>query len=148
MARIEPGSHVTMHYRLTVPEGGGEWSLMDTFDLRPATVQLGAGQLAPALETRLIGLEEGATACFDLAAGEAYGARQPELVQTVARTTFDANTDADARYLPGDVVEFRAAAGPVCGVLKSCDDAQVVIDFNHPLAGVPLRFAVRVIGVL
>jgi FKBP-type peptidyl-prolyl cis-trans isomerase 2 len=27
-------------------------------------------------------------------------------------------------------------------------DSQVVVDFNHPLAGLPLRFAVRVIGVL
>jgi FKBP-type peptidyl-prolyl cis-trans isomerase SlpA len=46
-------------------------------------------------------------------------------------------------------VQFRAPDGQgFSGVLKMHGDSQVVVDFNHPLAGLPLRFAVRVIGVL
>jgi FKBP-type peptidyl-prolyl cis-trans isomerase 2 len=32
--------------------------------------------------------------------------------------------------------------------LKERDDHRVIVDFNHPLAGLPVRFSVRVIGVL
>ena len=149
MARIGPGSHVTLHYRLAVLAGEAEHEVMSTLSLQPATLQIGAGQLASSLEQRLIGLDEGEQASFDLAPGEAYGERNPALVQSLARRTFDANADPLTDYLPGDLVEVRDdQGGSIAGVLKSLDAAQAVVDFNHPLAGLPLRFSVQVIGVL
>jgi FKBP-type peptidyl-prolyl cis-trans isomerase SlpA len=144
MARIGPGSHVTLHYRLAVFADGEEREVVTTFSLKPATLQIGAGQLSQPLEQRLIGLDEGSIQTFDLAPGEAYGERNPDLVQALKRAVFNANAD------PGnDVVEFRAPSGArFTGVLKSVDAARAVVDFNHPLAGLPLRFTVQVIGVL
>lgn len=149
MAQIGPGSHVTLHYRLAVIAEDGEREIVSTLALKPATLQLGAGQLAPVLEERLLGLAEGERHSFDLAADEAYGRRHPDLVQTLSRATFDANADPETDYAPGDLVELRTGdGGRMSGVLKSLGDAQVVVDFNHPLAGRPLRFSVQVIGVL
>jgi FKBP-type peptidyl-prolyl cis-trans isomerase SlpA len=149
MKQIGPGSHVTLHYRLAVCEGDVERELISTFDARPATLQIGNGQLAPAIEQRLFGLAEGARAEFDLAPGDAYGERRPELVRTLTRAAFDANAEADTEYEAGDVIAFRMPDGAsFAGVLKSCDAERVVIDFNHPLAGLPLRFSVQVIGVI
>jgi FKBP-type peptidyl-prolyl cis-trans isomerase SlpA len=149
MARIGPGSHVTLHYRLAIVDGEGEREVVSTLEARPATLRIGAAQFAEPLEQRLIGLDEGASATFDLAADEAYGRRSPDLVQAVARGTFDTNADPGSDYAPGDVVEFVSPAGArYAGVLKSIDAARAVVDFNHPLAGLPLRFSVRVIGVL
>jgi FKBP-type peptidyl-prolyl cis-trans isomerase SlpA len=147
--RVAAGSHVTLHYRIAVELDGNEHEVVSTFDARPATVQVGAGQFSEALEERLIGLEEGQEATFDLPAGAAFGHRNAELVQTLARTTFDAHADSGAQYVPGDVVEFNAPDGlRFSGVLKRHDDDRVLVDFNHPLAGLPVRFSVRVIGVL
>ncbi len=149
MKQIGPGSHVTLHYRLAVCEGDVERELISTFDARPATLQIGNGQLAPAIEQRLFGLAEGARAEFDLAPGDAYGERRPELVRTLTRAAFDANAEADTEYEAGDVIAFRMPDGAsFAGVLKSCDAERVVIDFNHPLAGLPLRFSAHVIGVI
>ena len=149
MALIGPGSHVTLHYRLAVVTAGEEREVVSTLALKPATLQIGASQLAPPLEQRLIGLDEGAAATFELAPDEAYGRRNPELVQAVARGAFDANAEPNTQYLPGDVVEFRSPTGErFSGVLKSMDSVRAVVDFNHPLAGLPLRFTVQVIGVL
>lgn len=149
MAQIGPDSHVTLHYRLAVLADDEEREIVSTLALKPATLQLGAGQLTPVLEERLLGLAEGERRCFDLAADEAYGRRHPDLVQTLARATFDANADPQSEYVAGDLVEFRAADGArFSGVIKSFGEAQVVVDFNHPLAGMPLRFSVQVIGVL
>jgi FKBP-type peptidyl-prolyl cis-trans isomerase SlpA len=149
MAQIGPVSHVTIHYRLAVADGDRWREVFSTFDARPATLQLGAGQLAAPLEQRLLGLDEGVEAQFEVPAGEAYGSRNPELVQRLSRTLFDANTETDADYAPGDVVRLVLADGvQMGGVLKEADDEHVVVDFNHPLAELPVQFAVRVIGVL
>ena len=147
--RVTAGSHVTLHYRIAVELDGNEHEVVSTFAAKPATVQLGAGQFSEALEDCLIGLEEGREASFDLPAGAAFGHRNSELVQTLARATFDANADPGVVYVPGDVVEFNAPDGlRFSGVLKQHGDDRVVVDFNHPLAGLPVRFTVRVMGVL
>lgn len=149
MARIAPDSHVTLHYRLAALVGGAEREVMNTEGGHPATLQLGGGHLAAGLEHRLLGLAEGDEASFELAPADAFGERSPQLVQALSRATFDANTEPGTEYAPGDVVEFRRdGGGRLVGVLKERDGRRVIVDFNHPLAGMPLRFAVRVIGVL
>ena len=57
MNLIQPGSFLTLHYRLAGPDGA---DVVNTFNDKPATLSLGTGQLAPAMEQRLIGLAEGA----------------------------------------------------------------------------------------
>lgn len=149
MSQIEFGSHVTLHYRVATVVGGEEREVISTLGARPATLQVGAGQLAAPLEARLVGLAEGSAASFDLVASDAFGERNSELVQSLSRAAFDAHADPDADYVVGDVVQFNAPDGRLlAGVLKQRDDRQMVVDFNHPLAGLPLRFSVQVIGVL
>lgn len=149
MKRIGPDSHVTLHYRMAVFDAGCERELVSTFEARPATLQIGGGQLAPTLEQRLLGMAEGERADFDLSPAEAYGERRSELVRTLSRAAFDSHAEADTDYREGDVVTFRMPDGAsVAGVLKARDDERVVVDFNHPLAGMPLRFSVQVIGVI
>lgn len=148
MIRIAPDSHVTLHYRLAAVVDGNEREVMSTLGGRPATIQLGGGHFAAGLEVRLLGLAEGDESTFEVGPEEAFGARNPALIQAISGTAFDANS-GDEDYRPGDVVEFNGADGRrVAGVLKERDTERVVVDFNHPLAGLPLRFSVRVIGVL
>lgn len=149
MAVISSGSHVTLHYRLAVLDEHGECEVVSTLGGHPATLQLGSGQLASGLEQHLIGLAEGASASFDLAAGQAFGQRSPELIQPMTQTTFQENADPGVDYAVGDVLEFNMPGGNrLAGVLKARDGYRVVVDFNHPLAGRPVRFSVQVIGVL
>ncbi len=147
MNTIHPGSFLTLHYRLAGPDGA---DVVSTFGGPPATLSLGAGQLLPAIESRLIGLAEGTEASFALAPGEAYGERNPALFQRVTRALLSTHGDADADYAVGDVVEFPAPEGPgrFAGVVRECGDDWLLFDFNHPLAGQAVRFDVHVIGVL
>ena len=46
---VQPGSFLTLHYRLAGPAG----DVINTFEGKPATLSLGAGELSPALEQRL-----------------------------------------------------------------------------------------------
>ena len=144
---VQQGSFLTLHYRLAGPAG----DVINTFDEKPATLSVGTGELSPALEQRLIGLAEGTRATFELAAGEAFGERNPDMQQWVARKLLSELGDPDEEYAVGDVVEFPTpdGMGQYAGVvLQVSDDGAVRFDFNHPLAGVPVTFEVQLIGVL
>jgi FKBP-type peptidyl-prolyl cis-trans isomerase SlpA len=145
--QVQPGSFLTLHYRLSGPDGV---DLINTFADKPATLSLGTGELAPAMEARLMGLEEGTRRSFELAAGEAFGDRNPELLQRVKRSLLDEHGDPDERYKVGDVVQFPTpdGQGAYAGVVREVDGDVLVFDFNHPLAGRPVSFEVHLIGVL
>ncbi|MBP6898223.1 MAG: peptidylprolyl isomerase [Gammaproteobacteria bacterium] len=143
---VQPGSFLTLHYRLAGPAG----DIINTFNDKPATLSLGAGELSPAVEQRLLGLEEGTHTTFDLPAGEAFGERNAEMQQWVARTLLAQLGDPDEQYTVGDVVQFPTpdGAGSYAGAVIALSDSAVQFDFNHPLAGQPVTFEVRLIGVL
>ncbi len=145
-AVVTEGAFLTLHYRLSSQDGR---DIVTTFNDNPATLQLGSGQLVPALESRLVGLPEGAHQMFELGAGEAFGPRNPELLQRVSLATLRENSDADEEYAVGDVVDFNApGGGRFAGVLLELGDDDALFDFNHPLAGQPVKFEVRIIGIL
>ena len=147
MSVVEPGSFLTLHYRLAGPQG----DVVNTFGGKPATLSLGAGELSPVLEQRLVGLAEGARAAFDIPTGEAFGERNPDMIQWLARKELDAMGDPQERYAVGDVIHLPTpdGQGQFAAVVQAVrDDGALRLDFNHPLAGQPVTFEVEVIGIL
>ena len=144
---VHAGSFLTLHYRLAGPDGA---DLINTFDDKPATLSLGTGELAPAMERHLLGLAEGTHTSFELGAGEAFGERNPELIQRVKRSLLQELGDPDEQYAIGDVVQFPTpdGQGAYAGVVRELGDDALLFDFNHPLAGRPVTFEVHLIGVL
>jgi FKBP-type peptidyl-prolyl cis-trans isomerase SlpA len=148
---IAADSFVTLHYRISLTgiDGAGQGDFLNTFEGKPATLQMGSGQLASPLEEKMIGLAQGAHAVFELTAGSAYGQRSADLLQRVSRVLLQEQSEPGTEFAPGDVVEFAApGGGRYAGVIKQIDDDGALFDFNHPLAGQALRFEVKVLGVL
>ena len=143
---VNESSYLTLHYRLAVVGGA---DVVTTFNGTPATLLLGQGQLAPFLEQRLIGLPEGTHQTFELGAAEAFGERNPELIQSVSKATLEDNSVPGTEYKVGEVIEFNAPkGGRFAGVLLEMRDDSALFDFNHPLAGRALQFEVKLISVL
>jgi FKBP-type peptidyl-prolyl cis-trans isomerase SlpA len=112
-------------------------------------LQFGQGQLAPFLEACLIGLPEGAHRTFELAPEQAFGPRNPDLIQRISRAALDQNSDSSEDYRIGDLVEFAGPeGGQFAGVLREIDADSALFDFNHPLAGQTVKFEVRIVGIL
>ena len=147
MNHVQPQSFLTLHYRLSGPDGA---DIVNTFADKPATLSLGTGELAPAIEARLLGLTEGTRASFQLAAGEAFGERNPQLLQRVKRSLLDELGNPAEHYSVGDVVRFPTpdGQGGYAGVVREVAGDALLFDFNHPLAGRPVTFEVQLIGVL
>jgi FKBP-type peptidyl-prolyl cis-trans isomerase SlpA len=144
---VDPGSFLTLHYRLAGPDGT---DVINTFGAQPATLSLGAGQLAPAMESLLLGLTAGRHETFRLEPGAAFGARRPELVQRVARSLLAQLGPEDCTFEVGDVVQFPRPDGEpgFAGVVRETADDWLLFDFNHPLAGQRVTFEVELIEVL
>jgi FKBP-type peptidyl-prolyl cis-trans isomerase SlpA len=73
------------------------------------------------------------------------------MVQWVARRLLNELGDPHEQYVAGDVVQFPTpdGLGSYAGsVVEVREDGAVLFDFNHPLAGQPVRFEVQLIGVL
>ena len=143
---VTASAFLTLHYKLSTVEGQ---DIVSTFEENPATLQVGSGQLAPFLESCLIGLPEGAHRSFELTAEQAFGPRNPDLLQRVSLSTLQDNSDPDQTYVVGDLVDFAApGGGQFAGVLLEMGEQDALFDFNHPLAGQSVKFEVRIIGVL
>ncbi|WP_416546213.1 peptidylprolyl isomerase [Limnohabitans sp. DCL3] len=144
---VEPGSFLTLHYRLAGPQG----DIINTFHEKPATLSLGSGTLSPAVEQRLLGLAEGTRVVMEIPAGEAFGDHIAEMQQWVARKLLNELGDPTEKYAAGDVVQFPTpdGLGAYAGtVLQVNEEGAVLFDFNHPLAGQPVTFEVELIGIL
>ena len=80
---ILPTSLVTLNFRVSHATSGRV--MFSTFEATPMTLQMGSGDLMPALETRLLGLSDGARETLQFAAGEAFGPYSEALVERVER---------------------------------------------------------------
>ena len=136
---IGPDTVVSIDYTLT--NDGGE--VLDTSrDAEPLSYIHGKGQIIPGLEGALAGRTPGDAFQIRLEARDAYGERDPKLVQTARRAQFGDDEPKVGLQVRtggpghGEVLTIVAVEGDV-----------VTLDGNHQLAGVPLTFDVKVVSV-
>jgi len=144
--RLGADSYVTLHYRLSeVLTDNTDIELVSTFDLSPATIQMGSGQLAPPLESCLLGLREGDERSYILPPSEAFGEYQPQFVERISLAALP-----DGRPLEENTLHpFENKNGQhFSGLLRQLEQDSALFDFNHPLAGKQLRLDVKIIAVL
>jgi FKBP-type peptidyl-prolyl cis-trans isomerase SlyD len=135
-----PRNVVTFHFNLRDPQG----RLLDTSSGGEPVVYLeGAGQIIDGLDEQLRGEPAGTRKAVGVPAARAYGLRDDTLVQKVARRQLP----VEGELCVGD--QFRAGdddQAPVVTV-AAVEGDEVLLDANHPLAGMDLRFEVEIIAV-
>jgi FKBP-type peptidyl-prolyl cis-trans isomerase SlpA len=140
---VAPGDTLQLRYALR-PRGGDD--IVSNFDdPEPDTLTLGDGTLAPMLEQWLIDLVPGERHVFLLDPWQAFGASQPELVQTLPKT----DLPAELNFAVDQLVEFTMPSGQtVAGRILEIGDDAVKVDFNHPLADLAIEFEVEIVRLL
>ena len=137
--QIETGMSVTLHFSLILEDG----HIIDSnFESEPATFSVGDGNLLPGFESTLIGLVNGDEREFTIPPEQAFGQHNPQNVQAVERGNFD-----QEELELGAMFSFQNGDGELPGVIVDVDDNEVVIDFNHPLAGKNIIFQVKIIDI-
>lgn len=137
--QIETGMSVTLHFSLVLEDG----HIIDSnFESEPATFSVGDGNLLPGFESTLMGLVNGDEREFTVPPEQAFGQHNPQNVQAVERGNFD-----QEELELGAMFSFQNGDGELPGVIVDVDDNEVVIDFNHPLAGKNIIFQVKIIDI-
>jgi FKBP-type peptidyl-prolyl cis-trans isomerase SlyD len=103
----------------------------------------GYGEILPALERALEGKKAGSRVSVRLEPEEAFGDYDEQLLRVEPRAAFPAELEVGMRFegVPGD-----AADDTIYTVTDIADD-KVVLDGNHPLAGIGVEFRCTVRGV-
>ena len=128
----------TVDYTLTAPDG----AVIDTTEGRePFTFTTGVGEVIPGFEREVSQMEEREEKTFTLQPSEAYGERREELVETLPRHMFQGIELERGQTLQGTTPDGQTFLVRVVDF----NEETVTIDHNHPLAGVPLTFHVKVL---
>ena len=137
MKKAEMGSTVIVSYIGTLDNGR---IFHSTDEQGPLTFTIGGDQVFAALERALIGMVSGEVKNVVLKAEEAYGARLPENIITVSRTSFPDGKEIKAGQKLS--IEFKGGISRMM-VVTDVAETEITLDGNHPLAGLDLTFALR-----
>jgi FKBP-type peptidyl-prolyl cis-trans isomerase SlyD len=134
--QIEADTWVTVRYRLydgqgeALEEGEREWTYLHG----------GYGAVFPKIEAALAGRAVGYTTSLYLEPEDTFGDYDADLLKVVPRDRFPATLEPGMTF---DAVPGEASDGELYTVTDFTDEA-VVLDGNHPLAGMALRFDLEV----
>ncbi|MDY0250664.1 MAG: peptidylprolyl isomerase [Pseudomonas sp.] len=104
----------------------------------------GAGNIIAGLENALAGKTVGDELDVNIEPEDAYGEYSAELITNLGREMFEGVDQLEVG------MQFHASApdgGMQIVTIRDIDGDQVTIDGNHPLAGQPLNFKIKVISV-
>jgi len=138
MSTIQNQCRVTLKYTVTDLEG----SVLDNTE-EPVQYTHGQKQIFPALEESLLGREIGERFQITLSAEEAYGEYDPTAQQRLSITSFEDIEDLSIgmTLYTGEGEQQQAVK------ILDIDAGEVVIDANHPMAGLDLIFDLEVIDI-
>lgn len=130
---------VSMEYEVKV-----EGNVVDSnVNKEPLEFTFGTGQIIPGLESRIADMREGEEASIVVPANEAYGEYNEEAIQKLPKEQFEGIELSTGLQLQGQGPD----GNPIQVVVKEILDNEVVIDFNHPLAGKELNFNINILSV-
>lgn len=155
--KIEHGKHVAIQYKLTgyeAPENPEEdielEDIEETKPEKPFQFIFGVGQLLPAFEQQIEGMEAGGKFDFTLSPADAYGEYEDEKVIPLPKKMF---CDKDGKFLSqfvmeGGEVPLQNQNGDIIqATVQKITADEVICDVNHPLAGMNLHFVGEIVEV-
>jgi FKBP-type peptidyl-prolyl cis-trans isomerase SlyD len=128
---------VTFHYTLRDPNG----QVLDSSAGGDPVVYLeGAGQIIEGLDEQLRSVPAGQKARVQVVAAKAYGERDPSQVQRVKRSLLPVEGELQV----GDQFQTDSDRFAPVVTVAAVEGDEVLLDANHPLAGVDLTFDVEI----
>jgi FKBP-type peptidyl-prolyl cis-trans isomerase SlyD len=146
--KIEKNTIVSLRYKLTDAQN----NVIEEPDSPMVYLHGGYEGTFPKIESLLDGQDIGYEATIQLEPSEAFGEYDPELLKIEPRARFPEPLEVGMQFegIPDSDGESDSAQEqdsydePLIYTVTDFSDSQVVLDGNHPLAGMALRFWVQV----
>src|SRR5712691_9404086 len=137
---VAEGKLVSLEYTLTLDDKS---VVESNVGAKPLTYTQGSHQLIPGLEKALEGMTVGDTKQVTVAPADGYGDTDPKALQEVQKQLIPPDALKVGARLQGKTPNGRTVYPRVAEVKEDT----VVLDFNHPLAGKTLHFAVKILDI-
>jgi FKBP-type peptidyl-prolyl cis-trans isomerase SlyD len=138
---ISQNKVVLCHYTLRESDATGDL-IESTEGGEPLGYIHGIGMMIPLFEENLQGKTTGDHFAFGIAAGDAYGEYDAEAVTEIPKFAFNLEgINPDDVFVEGEMLPLQDENGNAMqGIIAEVKADSVVVDFNHPMAGVDLYF--------
>ncbi len=139
----QKGNHVRVEYEGSLDDG----RIFDSTEQHgfPMRLTIGAGVYLKAFEHALIGMEVDEVKVIRLSPQEAYGEYLPERLETIERKTLPNKSKLEEGTL---IILTNSEGKETPAKVVDLTETEVTLDFNHPLAGIPLNFRLTLIEII
>jgi FKBP-type peptidyl-prolyl cis-trans isomerase SlyD len=147
---INDNKVVSLTYELRTDDENGQPTLVEKVEQdNPMVFLYGVGGLLERFEDNIRGKSIGDTFEFSINPEEGYGEFDEEAVVTLPKDVFKVNGKIDDNMLqPGNFIPMTDNEGNrLQGKVLEIEDENIIMDFNHPLAGKNMHFKGEVVGI-
>ncbi len=139
--KVENGSNVKVHYKGTLKDG----SIFDESRARgkPLGFTIGSGRMLKKFNDTVAAMSIGEVKQITIEPEEAYGYHDSTALHAVPKERFG----PDFEFKKDSVVRGDGPMGPFVARIHEIEETNVVLDFNHPLAGEQLNFEIELLEV-
>jgi len=146
LKKVLINSQISIHFSLTLADGT---PVDGTLDGEPMVFSLGDGTMMSAMEEIIVGLSIGDKQQVSLDPRDTFGFPDDENKHWMKKPEFKQSLNQEKKLETGLMIEFATPEGEqVPGILLEIGEDDVLVDFNHPLAGHEVVFSVEVIDIL
>lgn len=137
--KVARGLQVSCDFSMKRSDTGEQLDSSETHG--PLTFIVGKGEVVPGIDLGVEGMAVGEEKELDCSGDKGFGERDEQKV-----------VEADLERMPDGVevgmqMQMQGPKGPIRAVVKEIKEKVAVLDFNHPLAGLPLVMNVKVTEV-
>jgi peptidylprolyl isomerase len=139
--QAKPGNRVKVEFVGTLPDGTVFGQATAS---KPLEFTLGKGEIISGFEEAVVGMKPGQAKTTDIPAEKAFGPKDEKKTVAIGRDRFPADFEPEV----GKKIGVRQPGGDtIPATVQEITDDAVQVDLNHPLAGQPLRFDIRLLEV-
>jgi peptidylprolyl isomerase len=139
---VKKGDTIKVHYTGTLTDG----SEFDSSYKRnePIQFEAGVGNMIEGFDNAVMDMVVGERKTVSIPAAEAYGEQNPEALMPVTKDNFP----PDFVFVEGEMVQGQTENGqPLQAIILEVKENEVILDFNHPLAGQDLQFDIELMEI-
>ena len=135
---VKIGDTVALHYKGTLSDG----TIFDSSEGRePLQFEVGSGMVIKGFDDGVLGMKEGDKKSIHVKVEEAYGPSNEQMIFKFDR----AGIPIDMPLEIGGTINMHDGQQAVPVIVKEVNESFVILDANHPLAGLDLNFELEMI---
>tara|TARA_B100001778_G_scaffold118986_1_gene97726 strand:+ start:410 stop:847 length:438 start_codon:yes stop_codon:yes gene_type:complete len=142
---INHNSKVKLHYSISSID---DIVFESTFDKEPVDIKIGSGIIPQKLEMTLYGLSDDSEQTITLKPSDAFGERHNNKTKKLPKSSFpNKEMIKKGNVIEIDIKENDGKEATTFAMIKELYKDEVLLDLNHPLAGIEIKFKVKIIKV-